>query len=217
MPTQKANLALAADSAKKGKKDMKKKVFSLALVVCCLSVFIASSTLAYFTKEDTATNVITTGTIDIALVETAKDASGEEVVFVDVSGVVPGQAVSKIVRVENVEFAREAWVRLKVDKKITLAEGNSGEIDLSIVEIDFKEDWTAREEDGETWYYYNKMLDVGRKTTALFEEVKFSTLAGNMYQDAEVTITVTAQAVQANNNGATALEAQGWPAIVGET
>ena len=142
---------------------MKKKVFSLALVVCCLSVFIASSTLAYFTKEDTATNVITTGTIDIALVETAKDASGEEVVFVDVSGVVPGQVVSKIVRVENVEFAREAWVRLKVDKKITLAEGNSGEIDLSIVEIDFKEDWTAREEDGETWYYYNKMLDVDDK------------------------------------------------------
>ena len=167
--------------------------------------------MAYFTKDDVATNVITTGTIDIALVETAKDASGEEVVFVDVSGVVPGQAVSKIVRVENVEFAREAWVRLKVDKEITLAEGKSGEIDLSLVEIDFNtEDWTAREEDGVTWYYYNKMLEVGGKTTALFEEVEFSPRTGNMYQGAEVTITVTAQAVQAKNNGSSALDAAGW-------
>lgn len=190
---------------------MKKKIFSLALALCCLAVLTISGTMAYFTKDDVATNVITTGTIDIALVETAKDASGEEVVFVDVSGVVPGQAVSKIVRVENVEFAREAWVRLKVDKEITLAEGKSGEIDLSLVEIDFNtEDWTAREEDGETWYYYNKMLDVGGKTTALFEEVEFSPRTGNMYQGAEVTITVTAQAVQAKNNGSSALDAAGW-------
>lgn len=190
---------------------MKKKIFSLALALCCLAVLTISGTMAYFTKDDVATNVITTGTIDIALVETAKDASGEEVVFVDVSGVVPGQAVSKIVRVENVEFAKEAWVRLKVDKEIALAEGKSGEIDLSLVEIDFNtEDWTAREEDGVTWYYYNKMLEVGGKTTALFEEVEFSPRTGNMYQGAEVTITVTAQAVQAKNNGSSALDAAGW-------
>ena len=54
------------------------------------------------------------------------------------------------------------------------------------------------------------LLEVGGKTTALFEEVEFSPRTGNMYQGAEVTITVTAQAVQAKNNGSSALDAAGW-------
>ena len=87
---------------------MKKKVFSLALVICCLAVFLTSSTLAYFTKEDTATNVITTGKIDIDLVEQTTDSDGETITVAEgqgggftVEGVMPGQEVKKVVTVKS--------------------------------------------------------------------------------------------------------------------
>jgi len=35
---------------------------------------------------------------------------------------------------------------------------------------------------------------------------------GNEYRDAKATVDVLAQAVQTANNGASALEAKGWPA-----
>ena len=198
---------------------MKKKVFSLALVVCCLSVFIASSTLAYFTKEDTATNVITTGKIDIDLVEkvVVDPETGETETVEDfyVEGVMPGQEVSKIVLVENEQYAEDAWVRVKITKSIVLADGKEG--DSSLLEIKPNTtDWTARDEADGTWYYYNKPLKSEEETAPLMENVVFSVKAGNEYQEARAEIYVLAQAVQVKNNGATALEAKGWPVIAEE-
>lgn len=199
---------------------MKKKVFSLALVVCCLSVFIASSTRAYFTKEDTATNVITTGKIDIDLVEKVviNPETGETEIVEDfyVEGVMPGQEVSKIVLVENEQYAEDAWVRVNITKTIVLADGKEG--DASLLEIEYNtKDWTAQaDETGTMWYYYNKPLAAEEETVPLMESVVFSALAGNEYQEAQSEIIVLAQAVQVKNNGATALDAQGWPSVAGE-
>lgn len=49
---------------------MKRKLFAGAVIAICLSL-IAYGTLAYFTAEDTARNVITSGGIDIQLREWA--------------------------------------------------------------------------------------------------------------------------------------------------
>ncbi|MBR6610544.1 MAG: SipW-dependent-type signal peptide-containing protein [Oscillospiraceae bacterium] len=198
---------------------MKKKVFSLALVVCCLSVFIASSTLAYFTKEDTATNVITMGKIDIDLVEkvVVDPETGETEIVEDfyVEGVMPGQEVSKIVLVENEQYAEDAWVRVNITKSIVLADGKEGDPNLLEIKPNTT-DWTARDEADGTWYYYNKPLKAKEETVPLMENVVFSVKAGNEYQQANAEIYVLAQAVQVKNNGATALEAQGWPVVAGE-
>lgn len=204
---------------RKVKKDMKKKVFSLALVICCLAVFLTSSTLAYFTKEDTATNVITTGKIDIDLVEkvVVDPETGETETVEDfyVEGVMPGQEVSKIVLVENEQYAEDAWVRVKITKSIVLADGKEG--DSSLLEIKPNTtDWTARDEADGIWYYYNKPLKSEEETAPLMENVVFSVKAGNEYQEARAEIYVLAQAVQVKNNGATALEANGWPVVAEE-
>ncbi|MBR4035501.1 MAG: SipW-dependent-type signal peptide-containing protein [Oscillospiraceae bacterium] len=203
---------------------MKKKVFSLALVVCCLSVFIASSTMAYFTKEDTATNVITTGKIDIDLLEIKVDPeSGKEVIVAKgpedgftVKDVMPGQEVVKVVYVKNEQYAEDAWVRVNITKSIVLADGKEG--DPNLLEIEFNtKDWTAQaDETGTVWYYYNKPLAAEEETAPLMGSVIFSAKAGNEYQEAESEIIVLAQAVQVKNNGETALQAQGWPIVVGE-
>ena len=88
---------------------MKKKRFSLALAICLLLISAVSGTMAFFTKEETATNVVTTGKIDISLLEIMvnPETGKEETVSggFSVSGVMPGQAVTKKVFVKNEQYA----------------------------------------------------------------------------------------------------------------
>ena len=189
----------------------KKKLFSLAVIVICLSI-IGGGTLAYFTDSTTAHNVITTGNIDIEIIETT---DGENP-FVDVTGVMPGMEVDKIVQVSN-EGANDAWVRLKVDKQITLANGTVNEEDENLIIRynlgDAPEQWTYAQdnENQNYYYYYNSLLKPGQKTTPLFKDVLFDKKMGNEYQNSTAQVYVFAQATQGDNNGKTVLEADGWP------
>lgn len=179
----------------------KKQIFSVAMVVLCLSIC-SAGTLAYFTDQTQAHNVITSGNIQIALIET--QANGDT--FENVVGVMPGAQVSKIVQVKNVGN-NPAWVRVALEKEITKADNTAG--DASLLHIAFDDtNWTAR--DG--YYYYNKALARNEITEPLFETVAFDALMGNEYQNSTAQVYVFAQATQTANNGETVLEANGWPA-----
>lgn len=186
---------------------MKKKLLAIALAVMCLSIA-AYGTLAYFTASNTATNVVTAGNVEIELKETtAVDGQETPGEFEDLSGIVAGQEVSKIVQVENVGD-NPAYVRIEVEKTITLAEGMSGEVDLSLIQLDFNTaDWV--EKDG--YYYYKHPVAANEITTPLFTTVTFEQDMDNLYQNSKATITVQAQAVQSQNNGSDVLNASGWP------
>ena len=192
----------------KGSKTMRKKLIAGAVVAICLSL-LAYSTSAYFTTEKTATNVITSGNIDIELQETALNGDGEEMLFESSQerfNVMPSQEVSKIVRVKNTG-TNAAYVRISVSKSIELAE--QGNPDVSLVTMDFNStNWTLQ--DG--YYYYNVPLEPGETTEALFKNVSFDPSMGNMYQNSKAIIKVQAQATQVKNNGASVTEAAGWPA-----
>ena len=193
----------------KGSKTMRKKLIAGAVVAICLSL-LAYSTSAYFTTEKTATNVITSGDIDIQLQETAMQ-NGQEVLFEQPQErvkVMPSQKMSKIVRVKNTG-ANAAYVRISISKSIELVKEVQDEPDVSLLELDFdSENWTAK--DG--YYYYNMPLEPGDTTEALFNSVTFSPSMGNMYQNSTAIIQVKAQATQVKNNGASVFEAAGWPA-----
>lgn len=186
---------------------MKKwKIVALCTVLACLSI-VASGTLAYFTASETAHNVITSGGVDIQLIEQSRNEDGSLVPWEDVDGVMPGAEISKIVTVENTG-ASDAWVRVSVTKSITLARGVQGTPDLSLVVLDINPtDWT--EQDG--YYYYNDPLAPGETTPPLFTTVTFDPKMGNDYQGSTAHIDVKADAVQVANNGETVLDAQGWP------
>ena len=193
----------------KGSKTMRKKLIAGAVVAICLSL-LAYSTSAYFTTEKTATNVLTSGHIDIQLQETAMQ-NGQEVLFEQPQErvkVMPSQKMSKIVRVKNTG-ANAAYVRISISKSIELVKEVQDEPDVSLLELDFdSENWTAK--DG--YYYYNMPLEPGDTTEALFNSVTFSPSMGNMYQNSTAIIQVKAQATQVKNNGASVFEAAGWPA-----
>ena len=181
---------------------MKRKLLILSVLVICVAT-LAAGTLAYFTSEGTAHNVITTGGVDITLQEWADE--GKKTPFEDLTGIMPGMTVTKIAEIKNTG-ASEAWVRVKVEKNIRLA--GEGEVNPDLVELALDTaNWT--EKDG--YYYYNKALKPGEVTAPVFSAVTFNASMGNEYQNATATVDVYAQAVQTANNGETALNAQGWP------
>lgn len=192
---------------------MKKKILLAAAVVICLTIAV-SGTLAYFTFEDTAHNVITSGGVSIEVVEKTKSTDGAELEDFPkdgIQGVMPGTEVSKIVSVKNTGNS-EAWVRVKVDATIKSAENKELPLDLEsgpVMDFTIGEDWHM---DFDGFVYYAKPVAPGESTSILFDTVKFAPEMGNEYQNCRANIVISAQAVQTANNGTTVMDAQGWPA-----
>ena len=181
---------------------MKRKLLILSVLAICIAT-LAAGTLAYFTSEGKAHNVITTGGVEIAVQEWADEE--KQTPFEDVTGIMPGMTVTKIAEIKNTG-ASDAWVRVKVEKNIRLQ--GDGTPDTGLVELKLNTvDWT--EKDG--YYYYNKILKPGEATAPIFTAVSFAADMGDEYQNAAATVDVFAQAVQTANNGDTVLTAQGWP------
>lgn len=190
---------------------MKKKILLLTAAIICLSI-LASGTLAYFTAEDTAHNVITSGGVDIEVEEWQEKEDGSTEPYPDEPvQIMPGTELSKIVTVKNLEA--QSWIRARFTVVITAQDGTVMDLTAeqvdALIDIDLGDKWT--EQDG--WYYYDEAVNPGDITEPLFTEVHFSgPNMTNEYQNCTVEIIVEAQATQTANNGESALEAQGWPA-----
>ncbi|MBR2782737.1 MAG: hypothetical protein IKD93_00845 [Firmicutes bacterium] len=184
----------------------RKKAIAALIALICLLAFVLS-TLSYFTAEQRTRNYITTGEVAIEVHEYADDGMTQPFPAEGVSGVMPGDSVTKIVVVENTGSS-PAWVRIGVDKSITLAEGVEGTPDTSLILLDLDTSgWT--EQDG--WYYYNTALEPGQTTPPLFRHVQFDASMDSLYRNSKAEVTVTAQAVQTANNDGPAQAALGWP------
>lgn len=68
---------------------MKKKILAITLCVAMLAIMLVSGTLAYFTDTDAATNVMTTGKVDIAQLEQQRKENGSLVDFVQDKPLMP--------------------------------------------------------------------------------------------------------------------------------
>lgn len=183
---------------------MKRKILILSVLVICLAM-VAAGSLAYYTADTKAHNVITTGSVDIELNEWANEERTEK--FENQTGVMPGKDVTKIVEVKNVGTG-SAWVC--VEMFVDVYAENGKQLPTEPVKLDINDtDWTYQ--DG--YYYYNKPLAPGATTEPLFTTVSFDEQMGNEYQNAKAMIDITAIAVQSANNGETVLEATGWPSF----
>ncbi|MGN0770224.1 MAG: SipW-dependent-type signal peptide-containing protein [Christensenellales bacterium] len=186
---------------------MKRKLLILSVLAICIAT-LAAGTLAYFTAEGKAHNVITTGGVEIALQEWADE--GKTTPFENLTGVMPNTAVTKIAEVKNTGAA-PAWVRVKVEKAIKLAKDIEGFTpDMALVELNLNTDKWTQGTDG--YLYYKEALQPNEVTAPIFTAVTFKPEMGNEYQSATATVDVMAQAVQTANNGDTVTDAKGWPA-----
>lgn len=179
----------------------KKKITSLAMVVMLFAIA-AAGTLAYYTDEVHAQNVITTGAVDITL----NDKTLQSGVLVDfpeggISGIMPSATVSKLVSVTN--EAADAWVRIRLDTRIVGKDGG----ELPAVLTDGTPTYSLNMTADSRWVmgddgnrYYSIPLGHGDTTDVLFDGVTFSPKLGNAYQGCTVYIDVIAEAVQVANN-----------------
>lgn len=192
---------------------MKKKILLVTAAVMCLAIA-AGGTLAYFTSEDKAHNVITSGGVNIELVEKTKDENGALADFPEegITGVMPGTDVSKIVSVKN-SGESEAWIRVQVEAKLTASDGSDLPLDREgvgpVMDFTVGDNWYM---DFDGYIYYGKPVAPGESTEILFDMVHFAPEMGNEYQNYTANIVISAQAVQTANNGDTVMEAAGWSA-----
>lgn len=170
-----------------------KKKWTIAAVLLLVVALLAVGTWAYFTAVGTADNVITMGSVKLALHD--EDGRGNPFTTVRVT---PGSVVNKVVYVENVGTGA-FYTRVKITPEIINAANESVPLDPSehLLVLDLNEtDWIAG---ADGYYYYKGALDPKTETTTLFSRVTFSTKMGNEYQNSTVHIYVTAEAVQTAN------------------
>ena len=180
----------------------KSRLLLIALAAILLTV-LTQPTLAYYTAVGKATNVVTSGGVQLQIHEKTADGSDfpAEGVYV-----IPGDIVSKQVSVENV-CDHPFYLRLK------LVSGTSNEAltpdDCLKLNID-TQNWTYM--DG--YYYYNVILQPGETTSALFTQVEIvGSKVDQTHIGSTLSLTVNAYAVQSENNPAEyPWDASGWPA-----
>lgn len=181
-----------------------KKVGALLMAAAIiLTLNVTRTTLAYYTVVGTATNVVTSGNIQLKIHEVTKDGTPFPSEGVKV---LPGDKVSKEVSVENT-CAQPFYLRLRLTNGI---EGMQESVENVFAFETNTADWTLRE-DG--FYYYNKVLEPGQRTSPLLKEVEmvWEQISGR-FSGRTLTLTVTAEAVQSKNNPVDhPWEAQGWP------
>ena len=160
------------------------------------------STLAYFTDNDAATNVVTMGHVDITLTEKSGDEITDE--GLEFANIVLGDVLSKEPVITVVKGSESCYLRAKIEisglDKIVV---NNVETDYtpSLLEnINIGTDWVLNQDDG-YYYYKNKMEKKANEDqpVSLFTTVTIPTSWGNEVADAEFTIAITAEAIQADN------------------
>lgn len=189
----------------------RKKLFALITSVALIAVVGIGATLAYFTDNAEASNVVTMGHVDITLTENEVEKNddgdyvivGEDVVTEEgltFDGVLPGDTIPKNPTVTAADDSMDAYIRVKMD--IT-SDGGITEADIAALETGLRSEIT----NGTGWYYnsaddcyyYNAPLTAGA-SAVLFETVTIPAKEWtNNTADQSFTIKLTAEAIQADN------------------
>ena len=178
----------------------------LVAIAAILATVLTQPSLAYYTTIGIATNVVTSGEIKLKIHEKTADGSDfpAEGIYI-----IPGDIVSKQVSVENV-CDHPFYLRVKLvsgsDNQYLTAD------DCLKMNIDTK-NWTYLDD----YYYFNRILQPGEITPALFTEVE---IVGSKVDQtcigSTLSLTVKAFAVQSEHNPAEhPWEASGWPVDAG--
>lgn len=146
-----------------------------------------------------AENEITTGDIAISIAEYEINDDGEEEEYRDGACILPGQRISKIVRITN--EAEDAWIRVKVD--YGAENTDTDHIDTDNSDADMWGDEVLAGID-ETWkkvgeYYYYTNAVSSEEQVDFFREIRVPSEWDKCLSGQEFALTVTAQAIQKAN------------------
>lgn len=172
-----------------------KSIIAVASIVCIIGV---SGIIAYFTDTATVTNHATMGIVDIDLKEYMINDAGEKVEWQDQKNITPGDVISKIPEINCVTGAVDCYIRAKVEISCKdEALQNSAEM-LTLDDLNVDETkWYYCQEDG--YFYYKTIVTDKTEPVVLFSEVTIPANLGNEWSLEELSIDVTAEAIQSKN------------------
>ena len=190
----------------------KKKLIPLLSAVALVAVIGVGSTLAYFTDNDSANNVVTMGHVNIELDEPEFSAENENNT---ITNVVPNQTITKDPTITVVAGSESCYLRAKIE----VTELSDDQVADLLDNTNIGEDWILAE-DG--YYYYQNAVSKADQdqTVELFDTVVIPAEWGNEVADMTFEINVTAEAIQADNFTPETDEAgvlNGWNDITAET
>ena len=193
---------------------MKKKVALTAAAVALVGTLAVGGTLAWFTDTEIATNVVTTGHVDISVME--KDSAAGTYEEKNDSGLtldgkyVPNATVDKFVTVKNNNNSSKAWIRVKIEMPDSMNDAVLKGKD---------EKWIKNTDDSsDEYYYYTDAVDANQSTEELITGIQLPNWGNNMTDqgtlntetnkiDNGINIEVIAEAVQADNIADTCVDA----------
>lgn len=175
----------------------KKKIIIAFASLAMVATLAIGGTLAYFTDNDSAVNVVTMGKVDIELVETSDDGevTDEGIIY---ENVMPGDELDKDVNVQVVAGSQSAYIAVKVE---VVGEAIAPE-KLAGIQMNVGEDWTlVKTKDTTNTYFYVYKNAVSAETDLdVFDTV---TIPGSEWTNVEAQgsfeIKVTAYAIQEKN------------------
>lgn len=176
---------------------MRRKVALTAAAVAMVGTLAVGGTLAWFTDTETATNVVTTGNVDIAIHET-NDPEGtfnDSTVITnnglsygnEEKGVTPGEHMTKRVAIQNTG-ENPALIKVTIDVE------NSDVIDLVLAK---NSKWLS---DEEGVYYYSEAVAPTAFTADLLSALEIAPTVDNKSTDlADLEVKIMAYAIQSEN------------------
>ena len=179
---------------------MKKKLVLSLAAAALVGTLAVGGTLAWFTDTETATNVVTTGNVDIAWFE--GDGNVEKKITDKYTGiqfgtetpVTPGQNLDKEARIKN-EGKNAAYIRAKI---VFL----EGENEISKPEymdiIGRNSNW---EEGDDGYYYYKDIVTPGNWTEKIMTDITIDPAKANNENFADKEVRLDAEAIQSDNLG----------------
>lgn len=187
----------------------KRKIFALVASVILVAAVGIGATLAYFTDSTTIENVVTMGHVDIDLTEPEYEKISVDRV---ITNIVPGQTITKDPTVTVLEGSLDAFIRVMVEfdgELVGILAKNNQDDTLSEEEKQAAAVKTLRaclNVDDDEWYfnstsgyYYLKNKVEAKQSVTLFDEVTIPVTWDNTVAGQSLNISVTAEAIQADN------------------
>lgn len=180
---------------------MSKKIIAVAAAIILAAIAVVGGTLAWFTDKGAATNVLTTGKVNVTLDETVdEDAEANEDGGYDFS-IMPGDEITKKPYLTLGTDSEDAYVRMKFTVTSTgAAAGDKATVEAGVtgvVAAAIAKDWVKSGD----WYYYKDVLsDATSRLYFIDKDLVFAGANfGNIYQGVEFKILFDAEATQVAN------------------
>lgn len=168
-----------------------RKKWTLIVVTILVVAVLAAGTWAFLSAQGRAENVITLGSVHLALHD--ENGAGEPA---GDTAVLPGGAVAQTVFVENTGESA-FYTRVKLELEAFDSSGAEMRLPAGFVTLDLnRTDWTPS---AEGYFYYNDPVEPGAATAALFQTVRFSNAMDDSYLGVSLRLRLTAEAVQVRN------------------